>query len=96
MEIASTITLFATILAVGWYLSRRMDKTAAELRGEIRDVREKLVERMDKTAADLRGEIRDVRAELQKELRDTRAEIRGEVRDVGDKVERVEKQVNHY
>ena len=31
MEIASTIALFAAILAVGWYLSRRMDKTAIRL-----------------------------------------------------------------
>ena len=85
MEIASVATLLVAILSKGWYFSRKVDKTAADLRGDLRDTRDELVGRIDKTAADLR-----------KELRDTRVELRGEVRDVGDKVDHVEKRAGRY
>ena len=82
METAITVAmftaLFTALLGLGWRLERKMDKTAADLRGEMRSNHTELTNRLDKQA----DRIETVRTELTERIDKTEVRLRGEIRTV--------------
>ena len=60
MEITAVVALFTLLIGMGWRLERKIDKTAADHRADLKATRTELADQIDKTEARLRGEIRAV------------------------------------
>ena len=82
METAITVAmftaLFTALLGLGWRLERKIDKTAADLRGEMRSNHTELTNRLDKQA----DRIETVRTELTERIDKTEVRLRGEIQTV--------------
>ena len=78
MEITALVAIFTAILALGWRLTHKMDKTAADLRGEMRIVRTELTD----TRTELTGRIETVRTELTDRIDRTETRLSGEIQTV--------------
>ena len=78
MEITALVAIFTAILALGWRLTHKMDKTAADLRGEMRSNHTELTNRLDKQA----DRIETVRTELTGRIDRTETRLSGEIQTV--------------
>lgn len=82
MELTAAITLGVFIVGFSWRVLSKIDKSAAETRGELRE--------------EIQTNREELREELLGEIQINRKELREEIQIVGDNVKGLDNRVGHY